>query len=633
MIGGTQEMEPLAPGSVLGRYQIVRLLGKGGMGTVYEAVHRELRKPVAIKVLNQELADDPQARARLRREAEALARIDHEHVVDVSDVDTHAGLPFLVMEHLQGEDLAALLAREGALGVERTLELLLPVIAGVAAGHARGVIHRDLKPQNIFLAWTGGAEITPKVLDFGISKLLDPPGGGRPPPHQTGAGTVFGSAPYLSPEQARCAPDVGPASDQYALGAILYQCLTGQPPFPGASTFDVLRRVVQGRIAPLRQIRPEVPAALEVIVLRALSVDPGRRFPALTDLGRALLPFCSARCRARWASRFAGGATGGVVRSLGARLALGGALLAGLAVVIVSRVVRKHGGDGGDDFAAVASVPGHRCGDERPDISGIRETDALAIDRSGTLYFSQVEGKDGWLGRLRPGGAAVEPRWLKVPGGINIWGLAVDSDRQVLYVSSASSTTIYAADLTPPAGPRLRRHAEAQANDLALDFAGNLYYSDQRLGRVLRVAPGGQVSVVTAEPIGQASAEPNLPAGLAFAPGGDLAVGTTVGGVIRLELRDGREVSRRVFGKLQAWGNGLAFDARGRLYLAEFWPAERSIFRMEADGSSHRPLATGHELASLVFGRGALDCRDLYIASRRGPLLRLRLDARGLPLP
>jgi hypothetical protein len=621
MIPGT-EVAPLAAGSVLGRYEIVRLLGKGGMGTVYQ-------------VLNQELADDAEARVRFRREGEALARIDHEHVVQVSDVDAHQGLPFLVMEHLEGEDLAALLAREGALPVARALELLLPVIAGVSAGHERGVIHRDLKPQNIFLAWTGPGEVTPKVLDFGISKLLDRPGGGARAPHLTSAGTVFGSAPYLSPEQASAAPDVGPGSDQYALGAILYQCLTGQPPVTGESTFAVLSRVVQGRIAPPRQIRPDLPAALQAVVLRALSAEPARRFPTLTDLGRALLPFASPRCRARWAPRFAAAGMAGRLHSVRARLAvaaLGAAVLTAAAVTWALRDGSDAGHRGGD--RSLAGVPGPGCGAGRPDISGIRETDALAIDRRGTLYFSQMQGREGWLGRLPVGGGgAVEPRWLKVPGGPEIWGLAVDSERQVLYVASTSAAVIYAVDLAPSTGPQLRRHVEVAANDLALDFAGNLYYSDQATGHVLRVAPGGQVSPVTARPIGPPSAEPVLPAGLAFAPGGDLVVGTTVGGLVRLGLRDGREVSRQPFGTLQAWGNGLAFDTRGRLYLAEYWPAERSIFRVEADGSSHRQLGTGHELASLVFGRGALDCRDLYIASRRGPLLRMHLDAPGLPLP
>ena len=291
----------LEDGRALGRYRIGRVLGEGGMGVVYEALHLDLRKRVAIKVLKPELLADETAQRRFLREGEAAARVRHPHVVDVSDVGNHAGLPFLVMELLEGEDLETLLRREGRLGLERVLGLILPVVAGVAAGHDRGVIHCDLKPQNIFLSRQPGGEITPKVLDFGVSRLLDPLG---VPAHLTAAGAIFGTVQYFAPEQARGGPDVGPRSDQYTLGAILSECLTGERTFPGDNALDILRRICQADFAPPRALRADLPFALEEVILRAMSLEPSARFASLYELGAALLPFSSLKTRLVWEGTF-----------------------------------------------------------------------------------------------------------------------------------------------------------------------------------------------------------------------------------------------------------------------------------------------------------------------------------------
>ena len=291
----------LADGRALGRYRIVRVLGEGGMGVVYEALHQDLRKRVAIKVLKPELVADETAQRRFLREGEAAARVRHPHVVDVSDVGNHAGLPFLVMELLEGEDLEALLRRERRLGVERALDLILPVAAGVAAGHDHGVIHCDLKPQNIFLCRQAGGGVTPKVLDFGVSKLLDAQGVRA---HLTAAGAIFGTVQYFAPEQARGGSDVGPRSDQYTLAAILSECLTGERVFPGENALDILRRICQAEFTPPRALRADLAPALEAVILRAMSLEPSARFASLYGLGAALLPFSSLKTQLIWETTF-----------------------------------------------------------------------------------------------------------------------------------------------------------------------------------------------------------------------------------------------------------------------------------------------------------------------------------------
>jgi tRNA A-37 threonylcarbamoyl transferase component Bud32 len=290
--------DTLNPGTTLGRYRIVRLLGRGGMGAVYEGVHLDLKKRVAIKALNAGLAAQPRARARFLREGEAASRIQHRHVVDVTDVGTADGVTYLVMELLEGEDLGARLERAGVLSVSETLDVLLPLLAAIAVAHDEGVIHRDLKPENIFLSQTRHSGVEPKVLDFGISKISSRTGGNTLA--LTGTGASMGTPYYMAPEQIRSAGTVDARSDQYALGAILYQCLTGRRAHEGATIYEVIRSVGDGSFPPPRALRPDLPAGLEQVILRAMRLDPAQRFPSLRAMGQALLPFASTAACALW---------------------------------------------------------------------------------------------------------------------------------------------------------------------------------------------------------------------------------------------------------------------------------------------------------------------------------------------
>jgi serine/threonine-protein kinase len=281
---------------MLGKYQIVRQLGQGGMGAVFEAVHTGIGKAVALKTMNPALASDPRSEERFLREAEAASRLEHPHVVGVTDFGSDAGVIYLVMELLRGEDLANLIARAPA-GLETAFvaDVMLATCAGVFAAHESGLVHRDLKPQNIFLSQTALGELLPKVLDFGISKMVN-----RADGHSlTHSGSVMGTTHYLSPEQVQGAPLDG-RSDEYALGVILYECVTGRRPHDGETLYAIMRSISEGRFAPPRALRPDLSPQFEAVILRAMAIRADDRFPSVHALGRALLGLASQKGRVVW---------------------------------------------------------------------------------------------------------------------------------------------------------------------------------------------------------------------------------------------------------------------------------------------------------------------------------------------
>jgi serine/threonine-protein kinase len=297
----------LAPGTCLGKYRVVRLVGEGGMGAVYEGIHLEIGKRVAIKTMSPALAAIPDARARFLREAQLTSRVRHPHAVDVTDVGSDAGHTFLVMEFLEGEDLAEHIRRRGPLPLEEIGDIMLPVLAAVAAAHDEGIIHRDLKPQNIFLSQTRDGAVVPKVLDFGISKgpsELQPagvPGLVTSPVKTVG---LMGSPGYVAPEQIDGTGGGGAASDQYGLGIILYECATGRPPFEGDDIPKLFADILTSSYVPADQHRADLPEGFLRIVRRAMSRNPGDRFPSVRAMGNALLAFASAKTLLAWGEYF-----------------------------------------------------------------------------------------------------------------------------------------------------------------------------------------------------------------------------------------------------------------------------------------------------------------------------------------
>jgi serine/threonine-protein kinase len=279
----------------MGRYRIVRELGRGAMGTVYEAEHDQLGRRVAIKALHSHLAHQSIANRRFLREGKAAAQIKSAHVVDVFDVDVHDGVPYLVMELLEGEDLAQRLRSEARLPLRLVVDLMLPILLAVSAAHAAGVIHRDLKPSNIFLARGERGELRPMVLDFGISKLAD-----EAERDLTSSEALLGTVHYMSPEQTRGGRNASPQSDVYALGVILYECTTGRKPFSGASAYAVMHAIVSAEVQPPSSIVPALPIGFDEVVRAAMHPDLAQRTPSALALARSLLPWASEAAQLRW---------------------------------------------------------------------------------------------------------------------------------------------------------------------------------------------------------------------------------------------------------------------------------------------------------------------------------------------
>jgi tRNA A-37 threonylcarbamoyl transferase component Bud32 len=252
-VDGLTELVLLPEGAAFGNYIIHECIGQGAMGNVYRAEHALLEKLVAIKVMDSSLLSSSDARERFLREGRAAAAIKHPNVVDITDVGVFEGTPYLVMELLEGEDLQIYLQRKPQLSEREIASLLLPIAAALGAAHDRGVVHRDLKPSNIFLSRGPDGEIVPKILDFGISKIAHALASADF--QSTPFNQLMGSPLYLPPEAVRGSRDLSAKSDQYSLGVVLYECVTGQPPFAGDSLLSILNSIADVVGAQLRAHR------------------------------------------------------------------------------------------------------------------------------------------------------------------------------------------------------------------------------------------------------------------------------------------------------------------------------------------------------------------------------------------
>jgi serine/threonine-protein kinase len=260
------------------------------MGVVLAAQHLQLPQRVAIKFIRADAARDPNAVERFLREARAAAALSSEHVTRVIDVGTlETGLPYMVMEYLEGTDLARLISERGPMPVVEAVDYILQACQALAEAHAIGIVHRDLKPANLFLNKRRGGPPIVKVLDFGISKFanFDMSQG----TNLTASGLIMGSPGYMSPEQVRSAKGVDATSDIWSLGVILYEFLASVPPFPGETIGDTLAKIVTENPKPILEHRPDLPSGLAAAIARCLERNAGARFQSVSELAAALLPF------------------------------------------------------------------------------------------------------------------------------------------------------------------------------------------------------------------------------------------------------------------------------------------------------------------------------------------------------
>jgi eukaryotic-like serine/threonine-protein kinase len=295
---GSDSAAGVRQGDILaGKYRVERVLGVGGMGVVVAAHHIQLDEKVALKFLLPEALGNPEAVARFAREARAAVKIKSEHVARVSDVGTLPnGSPYMVMEYLDGGDLAAWIKQRGALPVEQAVEFVLQACVAVADAHVLGIVHRDLKPANLFCVRRSDGQLTIKVLDFGISKMTDT--SGLAPGSVTRTSSLMGSPLYMSPEQMRSSKDVDALTDIGALGIILFELITGRPAFLAESVTELAIKVASEPTPAIRSLRAEVPSGLEAIIAKCLEKDRRRRYGNVAELALALSPFGPKRARA-----------------------------------------------------------------------------------------------------------------------------------------------------------------------------------------------------------------------------------------------------------------------------------------------------------------------------------------------
>jgi eukaryotic-like serine/threonine-protein kinase len=289
-----QQLE-LVPGAIVdGKYRIDGILGTGGMGVVLSATHLELDAPVAIKVVRDDLAQNEEVVSRLIFEARAAARMRGTHIVRVLDVARlSTGAPYIVMEQLQGSDLAVVLAQRASLPVAEAVHYVLQACEGLREAHALGIIHRDLKPENLFLAATPEGVVL-KILDFGISKDVTASRRGGSPSTLTKAGLAVGSPYYMSPEQMRASSDLDARADIWSLGAILFELVTGKCPFEAETTALLATKIMLDEAPSLRAFSSAAPEALDAIVRRCLQKEPSARFQNVVELCQALHDFATA---------------------------------------------------------------------------------------------------------------------------------------------------------------------------------------------------------------------------------------------------------------------------------------------------------------------------------------------------
>jgi len=429
-------------GSTLGHYEIVRKLGRGGMGEVYLARDSTLGRQVALKILRPDLADDSDRNARFEREARAVAALSHPNIVTVHSIERDGDVRFITMEYVSGKTLSAAIPAAG-LPLKTFLEYALPLVGAVSAAHQQGVAHRDLKPDNVMVTDDGRV----KVLDFGLAKLL--PGTtdsgdqstAAPPPGATVAGQVFGTAAYMSPEQAQ-GKVVDYRSDIFSLGIMLYELITGRRPFVGDNAAAIISAILRDQAPLIREHNPALPASLERIIKRCLAKDPSRRYQSGLDLWNDLDEL---------KQELDSGVSTGTAPAAARTSRFVPLVVAGATVIVIAGVIYwMWPGAGGEESAEsvrdfVFSKVTHGPGEELfPSLSPDGRQIAYASDAAGNfdIYVQRVGGEnainltrdspaDDTQPAFAPDGERIAFRSESQGGGLFVMGASGESPRRV----------------------------------------------------------------------------------------------------------------------------------------------------------------------------------------------------------
>ena len=298
-VGPNESVPALTTGDIVaGRYEIDGLAGDGGMAVVFSARHVHLNERFAVKVLRPAYAANPNIVSRFLQEARAAAQLRSDYVCRVFDVGIHQDMPYIVMELLEGEDLRDYLYRVQSASAEEAVEFIIQACEGLAEAHAAGLVHRDIKPENLFLTVRRDGWRTVKLLDFGISKLIDPETLNTTLRRHVDTKDLLGTPHYMAPECIRSSKDAGPMSDIWAMGVVLYELLSGKLPFPGTTVTEISASILETEPESLLAINPELPPELVELVHWCLAKQPELRVTSASELAVQLLPFAPRRSRA-----------------------------------------------------------------------------------------------------------------------------------------------------------------------------------------------------------------------------------------------------------------------------------------------------------------------------------------------
>lgn len=372
-------------GDVLaGKYRLVRTIGKGGMGEVFEAMHEELGKRFAVKIPTEELMTDQQNLERFKREPKVAAATGHRCIVDVYDIGlTAKGIPFVVMELLEGEAFSTFIRREVKVDLSMATYIIAQVLSALSAAHSKGIIHRDLKPDNVYLVDSGQPLPDVKLLDFGTSKVVA--GSGAEARSLTQSGTILGTPYYMAPEQVKANRKLDRRLDVYAAGVMLYEALTGMVPFESDNVYSLVHMVLHEELVPPRVYRGDLPEGLEQVILKAMNRNRAVRFESAEAMLRALLPFMDDMARLRiWVPEALRSSEPSLSSPLSRRSALS------------APSDPSSGQTRPEDIGQSPTLPNLERRDEDLVLGRYAPLKRLVRGRTGTIYLARTEGGEGF---------------------------------------------------------------------------------------------------------------------------------------------------------------------------------------------------------------------------------------------